>query len=50
MAVKKATFSPRLVPTNLETRYITMVETSKPIKNTRMEEVEYNVDMEFAYT
>lgn len=45
MAVKKATFSPRLVPTNLETRYITMVETSNPIKNTRIDELEYNVDM-----
>jgi hypothetical protein len=27
-----------------------MVETSNPIKNTRIDELEYNVDIESAYT
>ena len=41
MAVKHATFKPLLVPTKRETKYITIVETTKPITKIKTEEAEY---------
>ena len=41
MAVKNATFKPLLVPTKRETKYITIVETTKPITKIKTEEAEY---------
>ena len=41
MAVKNATFKPLLVPTKRETKYITNVETTKPITKIKTEEAEY---------
>ena len=41
MAVKNATFKPLLVPTKRETKYITIVETAKPITKIKTEEAEY---------
>ena len=46
MAVKNATFKPRLVPTKRETKYITIVETTKPITKIKMEEAEYTAAIE----
>ena len=41
MAVKNATFKPLFVPTKRETKYITVVETTKPITKIKTEEAEY---------
>ena len=41
MAVKNATFKPLLVLTKRETKYITIVETTKPITKIITEEAEY---------
>jgi hypothetical protein len=46
MAVKNATFKPLLVPTKRETKYITIVETTKPITTIKTEEAEYTADIE----
>ncbi len=46
MAVKNATFKPLLVPTKRETKYITIVETTKPITKIKMEEAEYTAAIE----
>lgn len=46
MAVKNATFKPLLVPTKRETKYITSVETTKPITKIKTEDEEYTVVIE----
>ena len=46
MAVKNATFKPLLVPTKRETKYITIVETTKPITKIKTEEAEYTTAIE----
>lgn len=46
MAVKNATFIPLLVPTKRETKYITIVETTKPITKIKTEEAEYTAAIE----
>lgn len=46
MAVKNATFKPLLVPTKRETKYITIVETTKPITKIKMEEAENTAAIE----
>ena len=46
MAVKNATFKPLLVLTKRETKYITTVETTKPITKIKTEEAEYTTAIE----
>jgi hypothetical protein len=46
MAVKNATFKPLLVPTKRETKYITSVETTKPITKIKTEDEEYTAVIE----
>ena len=49
MAVKNATFKPLLVPTKRETKYITMVETTKPITKIKIEEAEYTAELTYRF-